>query len=161
MPGSNLILHPIKSKMDSSFRRNDETRNGRTPRMRPSTREQGARHALCGRNARFDQAHLATPEQSRRRLYKDISGHHLVWYEQHGTMEAAVLREKAIKERKRAWKLELIEKPNPSWQDLYRSLVNESIGARWITRRILRLALRAACGVRFRHPASTAGPPPE
>ncbi|MGN6789416.1 MAG: GIY-YIG nuclease family protein [Rhodanobacteraceae bacterium] len=47
-----------------------------------------------------------------------------IWYEQHGTMESAILREKAIKEWKRAWKLELIEKTN-RWQDLYRDLVNE------------------------------------
>ncbi|MGH8216718.1 MAG: hypothetical protein ACREPZ_13635 [Rhodanobacteraceae bacterium] len=40
-------------------------------------------------------------------------------------MEAAILREKAIKEWKRAWKLELIEKTNPSWRDLYRGLVSE------------------------------------
>ncbi len=49
--------------------------------------------------------------------------HDLVWYEMHGTMESAIMREKAIKEWKRAWKLELIEKDNPSWLDLYQSLV--------------------------------------
>ena len=49
--------------------------------------------------------------------------HDLVWYEIHGTMESAIMREKAIKEWKRAWKLELIEKDNPSWLDLYQSLV--------------------------------------
>lgn len=38
--------------------------------------------------------------------------HHLVWYEQHETMDAAIAREKAIKEWKRAWKLELIETQN-------------------------------------------------
>ncbi len=44
--------------------------------------------------------------------------HTLVWYEVHATMEAAVAREKALKEWKRAWKLELIEKSNPVWRDL-------------------------------------------
>ena len=39
--------------------------------------------------------------------------HTLVWYEVHGTMESAILREKAIKAWKRVWKLELIEKANP------------------------------------------------
>ena len=43
----------------------------------------------------------------------------LVWYEMHETMEAAITREKQIKEWKRAWKLELIEGGNPEWQDLY------------------------------------------
>jgi putative endonuclease len=52
--------------------------------------------------------------------------HNLVWYEQHGTMEAAILREKAIKEWKRAWKLELIESTNPHWDDLYPGLTNQS-----------------------------------
>ena len=42
-----------------------------------------------------------------------------VWYEQHATMESALSREKAIKEWKRAWKLELIKKTNPEWRDGY------------------------------------------
>jgi putative endonuclease len=49
--------------------------------------------------------------------------HDLVWYEQHEDMQAAITREKALKEWKRAWKLELIEKMNPEWKDLYESLV--------------------------------------
>ena len=44
--------------------------------------------------------------------------HTLVWYELHGTMQSAIAREKAIKEWKRAWKIELIEKTNPQWLDL-------------------------------------------
>lgn len=43
----------------------------------------------------------------------------LVWYEQHATAESAILREKQIKKWNRAWKLELIEKNNPDWRDLY------------------------------------------
>lgn len=42
----------------------------------------------------------------------------LVWFEQHSTMEAAILREKRIKKWRRAWKLELIEADNPQWLDL-------------------------------------------
>lgn len=49
--------------------------------------------------------------------------HDLVWYEQHENMIAAIAREKALKEWKRAWKLELIEQANPDWKDLYESLV--------------------------------------
>ena len=48
--------------------------------------------------------------------------HTLVWYESHETMESAIVREKAIKEWKRAWKLALIEKSNPAWRDLYKDL---------------------------------------
>jgi len=49
--------------------------------------------------------------------------HVLVWYELHPTMESAIQRERALKEWKRAWKLELIEKVNPQWQDLYSNLL--------------------------------------
>jgi putative endonuclease len=49
--------------------------------------------------------------------------HDLVWFEQHETMESAILREKAIKEWKRAWKVELIEESNSSWRDLYPELL--------------------------------------
>jgi putative endonuclease len=46
----------------------------------------------------------------------------LVWYEHWRTMEAAIRREKRIKEWKRNWKIELIEKMNPEWRDLHDSI---------------------------------------
>ncbi|MGD8641577.1 MAG: GIY-YIG nuclease family protein [Gammaproteobacteria bacterium] len=49
--------------------------------------------------------------------------HTLVWYEVHETMESAIRREKAIKNWKRAWKLNVIEEMNPQWQDLYEDLL--------------------------------------
>jgi len=49
--------------------------------------------------------------------------HTLVWYEECGTMEAAISREKAIKEWKRAWKIRLIEDRNPEWKDIYNELL--------------------------------------
>ena len=49
--------------------------------------------------------------------------HTLVWYELYADMESAIGREKAIKEWKRAWKLELIEASNPGWRDLYGEIV--------------------------------------
>jgi putative endonuclease len=42
----------------------------------------------------------------------------LVWFEQHATMESAILREKRIKKWNRRWKLELIEAGNAEWRDL-------------------------------------------
>jgi putative endonuclease len=42
----------------------------------------------------------------------------LMWYEPHGTMEEAIVREKRIKEWKRQWKIQLIEERNPHWSDL-------------------------------------------
>ena len=38
----------------------------------------------------------------------------LVWYEQHASIGAAIVREKRIKRWRRAWKLALIEELNPS-----------------------------------------------
>ena len=49
--------------------------------------------------------------------------HTLVWYEMHGNMESAITREKQLKEWKRQWKIELIEKSNPYWNDLYPTIV--------------------------------------
>ncbi|SDQ28438.1 GIY-YIG nuclease family protein [Pseudoxanthomonas sp. CF125] len=49
--------------------------------------------------------------------------HTLVWYEVHGVMESAILREKAIKAWKRLWKIELVEKSNPEWLDLYSGIL--------------------------------------
>ena len=46
----------------------------------------------------------------------------LVYYEIHGDIREAIKREKNIKAWKRKWKLELIEKMNPQWLDLYESI---------------------------------------
>ena len=43
----------------------------------------------------------------------------LVWYEIHEARAAAFTRERQIKEWKRVWKLELIERKNPAWADLF------------------------------------------
>ena len=42
----------------------------------------------------------------------------LVWFEAHGDMSAAILREKRIKKWNRQWKIDLIEAANPDWDDL-------------------------------------------
>jgi len=43
----------------------------------------------------------------------------LVWFEQHSTMEHAILREKQLKAGSRARKVALIETDNPLWRDLW------------------------------------------
>jgi putative endonuclease len=48
--------------------------------------------------------------------------HLLVWYEQQGSAEAAITREKQLKKWNRAWKIRLIEVRNPGWDDLYPEL---------------------------------------
>lgn len=48
--------------------------------------------------------------------------HNLVYYEQTLDVATAIQREKNLKKWRRKWKLDLIEKINPNWQDLYNSL---------------------------------------
>jgi putative endonuclease len=43
----------------------------------------------------------------------------LVWFEGTQSVEVAIQREKQLKNWKREWKLALIEKENPAWEDLY------------------------------------------
>ena len=47
----------------------------------------------------------------------------LVWFEEHGSADNAILREKRIKEWRRAWKVELIEQANPRWEDLWPDII--------------------------------------
>jgi len=54
---------------------------------------------------------------------KKYNIHNLVWYEIHESAESAITREKQIKKWKRAWKLDLIEKSNPRWNDLYNEIL--------------------------------------
>lgn len=44
--------------------------------------------------------------------------HTLVWYECLPTMLEAIAAEKKLKKWRRAWKIALIEKENPYWNDL-------------------------------------------
>ena len=44
--------------------------------------------------------------------------HKLVYFEHTNDMEAAIAREKQLKNWKREWKNELVEKQNPKWLDL-------------------------------------------
>ncbi|THJ10140.1 MAG: GIY-YIG nuclease family protein [Nitrospira sp. CG24C] len=49
--------------------------------------------------------------------------HRLVYYELHEDMESAIRREKQMKKWNRGWKLELIEKQNPDWRDLWEGIL--------------------------------------
>jgi len=49
--------------------------------------------------------------------------HRLVWFDETPDIEAAILREKQMKKWRRQWKIELIEKENPQWNDLYEDLI--------------------------------------
>ena len=47
----------------------------------------------------------------------------LVWFEQHDFMTEAIHREKLLKKYKREWKINLIERENPGWDDLFPGLL--------------------------------------
>jgi len=54
---------------------------------------------------------------------KKYKVHTLVYYEPHDDIYAAIQREKQIKKWKRDWKIELIERENSDWRDLYRDII--------------------------------------
>ena len=49
----------------------------------------------------------------------------LVWYELHEGIVTAIAREKSLKKYRRDWKINLIERDNPNWDDLYPQLFRE------------------------------------
>ena len=54
---------------------------------------------------------------------KRYSVHRLVYYELLEDMNSAITREKQMKKWRRAWKIELIEKKNRDWRDLWPDIV--------------------------------------
>ncbi len=54
---------------------------------------------------------------------KEYGVDRLVYYEQTNDSYSAIEREKRMKKWKRQWKIELIEKFNPEWKDLYKDLI--------------------------------------
>ena len=54
---------------------------------------------------------------------KKYAVHRLMYYEMLENMESAIQREKQLKKWNRDWKIDLIEKGNPEWHDLYDSLI--------------------------------------
>jgi len=49
--------------------------------------------------------------------------HNLVYFEVTESIESAIMREKQLKKWNRDWKIRLIEKNNPAWNDLYPELI--------------------------------------
>jgi putative endonuclease len=50
--------------------------------------------------------------------------HLLVWFESYDDPVNAITREKELKKWRRDWKVNLIERSNPNWVDLYESLAS-------------------------------------
>jgi putative endonuclease len=47
----------------------------------------------------------------------------LVYVEAHATVPLAIVREKRLKTWNRAWKVRLINKDNPDWEDLFERIL--------------------------------------
>ncbi len=52
----------------------------------------------------------------------------LVYFEQTKDIKSAITREKQLKKWNRKWKLELIEKTNPNWDDLAEDWIPNQVG---------------------------------
>ena len=57
---------------------------------------------------------------------KKYGAHNLVYFDLHAMMEDAIFREKQLKKWERRWKIELIEKNNPYWRDLYAEILDDA-----------------------------------
>ena len=53
---------------------------------------------------------------------KKYKVHILVYYEKYNDVRNAIEREKILKKWNRKWKINLIQKDNPEWRDLYSEL---------------------------------------
>lgn len=90
-------------------------------------------HVYIITNARNTVLYIGITNNLIRRIYEHRNGlidgfsktyniKKLVYYEETGDVIAAIEREKELKRWKRQWKIELIEKVNPGFADLYDSI---------------------------------------
>lgn len=54
----------------------------------------------------------------------------LVWFDTYRDVNAAILQEKRLRRWRRSWNLELIERQNPDWNDLYSDLTASLLSSR-------------------------------
>ena len=73
--------------------------------------------------------YIGVTNNLKRRIYEHKNGiiegftkryfvKNLVWYDTTDSIESAITREKQMKFWKREWKINLIERTNPNWNDL-------------------------------------------
>ncbi len=62
--------------------------------------------------------------QSEQGFTQKYNVYRLVYYESGEDVYAAITREKQLKKWNRQWKINLIEKSNPGWRDLYYDLLS-------------------------------------
>ena len=82
-----------------------------------ANRRQGALYT--GITAEISQRIIQHRERTGSRHAAKYEIYRLVYVEFHEDISAAIMREKAIKKWRRAWKIELIERGNPDWRDLF------------------------------------------
>jgi len=91
-------------------------------RLRLPDSERAKQHAISGRYQRSAGAGLS----HRNKVVDGFSKKHgctlLVWYEAYDDLQEARRRELQMKKWKRSWKIEMIERDNPQWKDLYDTL---------------------------------------
>ncbi len=61
-------------------------------------------------------------ENSGSKFTKKYHVHRLVYSEEFEDIHEALHREKCLKKWRRAWKIELIERVNPNWEDWYETI---------------------------------------
>ena len=81
------------------------------------------RHVVCRRRHRPCAPRLGTSKRRRGRFTKQYGLRRLVHAERYEDILAAKQRERNIKHWPRAWKIQLILRDNPKWDDLYDELV--------------------------------------
>jgi putative endonuclease len=91
-------------------------------RLRLPDGEQAQRYALPRRHQRL----TGRTYLHRNKVVDGFSKKHgctlLVWYEAYDDLQEARRRELQMKKWKRSWKIEVIERDNPQWKDLYDTL---------------------------------------
>ena len=115
--------------MDSCFRRNDKNKAERQILM-------GSKHYYVYILASMKNGtiYAGTTSNLVKRVYehknnlgsrftKTYNVHNLVYYETTDDVMSAITREKQLKRWKRRWKINLIQKQNPEWRDLYLDLL--------------------------------------
>jgi len=66
---------------------------------------------------------LGTQKRSGGGFTKKYGVYRLVYYELHEDMMSAIRREKQLKKWNRGWKLELVERQNPEWENLWAGII--------------------------------------
>ena len=65
----------------------------------------------------LDRRVIEHKEEVQKSFTQSYHVHRLVYYEIYSDVRDAIKREKQLKWWRRSWKIELIEKQNPSWRD--------------------------------------------